>query len=70
MRIRGQLSRAGASVGANYRAAARHRSTADLISKMGIVLVSHSIFPTPHSALVITGVPDCMASMTMRPKPS
>lgn len=35
--IRGQLSRAGASVGANYRAAMRARSTADFIAKMGIV---------------------------------
>ena len=32
-----QLLRAGTSVGANYRAACRARSTADFISKMGIV---------------------------------
>ena len=32
-----QLVRAGTSVGANYRAAARGRSRADFISKMGIV---------------------------------
>jgi four helix bundle protein len=32
-----QLLRAGTSVGANYRAACRGRSTADLISKLGIV---------------------------------
>jgi len=32
-----QLLRAGTSVGANYRAACRARSSADFISKMGIV---------------------------------
>ncbi len=32
-----QLLRCGTSVGANYRAAARARSTADFIAKMGIV---------------------------------
>jgi len=32
-----QLLKAGTSVGANYRAACRGRSTADFISKMGIV---------------------------------
>jgi four helix bundle protein len=32
-----QLLRAGTSVGANYRAAARARSRADLIAKLGIV---------------------------------
>jgi four helix bundle protein len=32
-----QLLRTGTSVGANYRAAARGRSRADFISKMGIV---------------------------------
>ena len=32
-----QLLRSGTSVGANYRSACRTRSTADFISKMGIV---------------------------------
>ena len=32
-----QILRAGTSVGANYRAACRARSTADFVSKMGIV---------------------------------
>jgi four helix bundle protein len=32
-----QLIRSGTSVGANYRAASRARSSADFISKMGIV---------------------------------
>jgi len=32
-----QLLRSGTSVGANYRAACRARSTADFISKMGVV---------------------------------
>jgi four helix bundle protein len=32
-----QVLRSGTSVGANYRAACRARSTADLISKLGIV---------------------------------
>ena len=32
-----QLLRSGTSVGANYRAAARARSMADFISKMGVV---------------------------------
>jgi len=32
-----QLLRAGTSVGANYRAAARARSQADFISKLGVV---------------------------------
>src|SRR4030043_1763798 len=32
-----QLVKAGTSVGANYRAACRAKSTADFISKMGIV---------------------------------
>jgi len=35
--IRGQLLRAGTSVGANYRAACRAKSPADFIAKMGIV---------------------------------
>jgi len=35
--IQGQLLRSGTSAGANYRAAKRARSTADFISKMGIV---------------------------------
>jgi four helix bundle protein len=35
--IKGQLLRAGTSVGANYRAAKRAKSTADFISKMGTV---------------------------------
>jgi four helix bundle protein len=35
--IGGQLLRCGTSVGANYRAACRARSTADFIAKMGIV---------------------------------
>jgi four helix bundle protein len=35
--IGGQLVKSGTSVGANYRAACRARSTADFISKMGIV---------------------------------
>ena len=35
--IQGQLLRSGTSVGANYRAAKRARSTADFINKMGIV---------------------------------
>ncbi len=33
----GQLTRSGTSVAANYRAACRAKSTADFISKMGIV---------------------------------
>jgi four helix bundle protein len=36
--IRRQMFRSGTSVGANYRAACRARSTADFISKLGIVL--------------------------------
>ena len=35
--IRGQLVRAGTSVGANYRAACRGRSRAEFISKIGTV---------------------------------
>lgn len=35
--IKGQLVRAGTSVGANYRAAQRAKSTPDFISKMGTV---------------------------------
>ena len=35
--IKGQLVRAGTSVGANYRAATRAKSTADFIHKMGTV---------------------------------
>jgi len=35
--IRDQLLRAGTSVGANYRAAQRAKSTADFINKMGTV---------------------------------
>lgn len=35
--LRRQLLRAGTSVGANYRAASRARSTPDFISKMGVV---------------------------------
>ena len=36
--IRRQLIRCSSSVGANYRAACRGRSTAEFISKLGIVL--------------------------------
>jgi four helix bundle protein len=35
--IAGQLCRSGTSVGANYRAACRAKSTADFIHKMGTV---------------------------------
>lgn len=35
--IKGQILRAGTSVGANYRAAKRAKSTPDFISKMGTV---------------------------------
>ena len=35
--LRGQLIRAGTSVGANYRAACRAKSSADFISKLGTV---------------------------------
>ena len=35
--IANQLVRAGTSVGANYRAACRGRSTADVIAKLGVV---------------------------------
>ncbi len=35
--IGGQLVKSGTSVGANYRASCRARSTADFIAKMGIV---------------------------------
>jgi four helix bundle protein len=35
--IRGQLVRAGTSVGANYRAACRGRSRAEFIAKIGTV---------------------------------
>ena len=35
--IKGQLLRAGTSVGANYRAASRARSRADFVNKLGIV---------------------------------
>ncbi len=36
--IRKQLIRCGTSVGANYRAACRARSTAEFIAKLGIVI--------------------------------
>ena len=36
--IRKQLIRSGTSVGANYRAACRARSTAEFIAKLGIVI--------------------------------
>ncbi len=35
--VRGQLVRAGTSVGANYRAACRGRSPAEFIAKTGVV---------------------------------
>jgi four helix bundle protein len=35
--IRGQLVRADTSVGANYRAACRGRSTAEFVAKLGVV---------------------------------
>ena len=37
--IRGQLARAGTSVGSNYRAACRGRSRAEFIAKLGVVEV-------------------------------
>ncbi|HTG91839.1 MAG TPA: four helix bundle protein [Pyrinomonadaceae bacterium] len=36
--IRGQLVRAGTSVGANYRASCRARSRAEFIAKIGVVI--------------------------------
>jgi four helix bundle protein len=36
--IANQLVRAGTSVGANYRAACRGRSTAEFIAKLGVVI--------------------------------
>lgn len=36
--IGGQLVRAGTSVGSNYRAACRARSTAEFVAKIGVVL--------------------------------
>ncbi|HEX7294235.1 MAG TPA: four helix bundle protein [Pyrinomonadaceae bacterium] len=36
--IRGQLVRAGTSVGANYRASCRSRSRAEFIAKIGVVI--------------------------------
>jgi len=36
--IRGQLVRAGTSVGANYRASCRARSKAEFIAKIGVVI--------------------------------
>ncbi len=36
--IKGQLVRAGTSVGANYRAACRGRSRAEFIAKLGVVV--------------------------------
>jgi len=35
--IKGQLARAGTSVGANYRAACRARSRAEFIARLGVV---------------------------------
>ena len=35
--VAGQLGRAGTSVGANYRAVCRARSTADFVAKLGLV---------------------------------
>jgi four helix bundle protein len=35
--IRGQLARAGTSVGSNYRAACRGRSRAEFVAKIGVV---------------------------------
>ena len=35
--IRGQIVRAGTSVGANYRAACRGRSKAEFVAKLGVV---------------------------------
>ena len=35
--IKGQLVRAGTSVGANYRAACRGRSRAEFVAKLGVV---------------------------------
>jgi len=65
--IGGQLLRAGTSVGANYRAACRGRSTAELIAKMGIVeeeadesiywmdvLIEAGITPRPKLAALMT----------------
>jgi len=36
--IGGQLARAGTSVGSNYRASCRSRSTAEFIARIGVVL--------------------------------
>ena len=36
--LRNQLVRSGTSVGANYRAVCRSRSTAEFISKLGVVI--------------------------------
>lgn len=54
--IRGQLFRAGTSVGSNYRAACRGRSKADFIAKLGIVLEEADETPYWLELLVETGI--------------
>ena len=64
--IGGQLVRAGASVGGNYRAACRGRSKAEFIAKLGVVDVhpeiildatiggiENAIFPEAHCSDII-----------------
>ncbi len=69
-----QLLRSGTSVGANYRAACRARSSADFIAKMGIVeeeldesiywlelLVDSGVVPTDRIALLAKEADELLA---------
>ncbi len=69
-----QLIRSGTSVGANYRAASRARSTADFISKMGIVeeeadetiywielLIDSGIVTSPNASQIMTEADELIA---------
>jgi four helix bundle protein len=72
----GQLGRSGTSVGANYRAACRSRSTAEMISKLSVVeeesdesafwmelIVDHGLMPADKAASLLQEAGELTAIM-------
>ncbi len=74
--LAGQLGRSGTSVGANYRAACRSRSTAEMISKLSVVeeeadesvfwmelIVDHGVLPRSKLAALLQEADELTAIM-------
>jgi len=74
--LAGQLGRSGTSVGANYRAACRSRSTAEMISKLSVVeeeadesafwmelIADHGLMPAPKVTALMQEADELTAIM-------